>query len=130
LMTAQVWITQTWSPQIYSMSQARVQLVMPKPLILSYPAERFTQKYAEQPARLILRDGEEILFDRPYLLTARERTNPLVVEFPAAIGEHNLTLSMISDSANPNTLMLYNQTVTLTPGQVWIIMYDSPPRPK
>ena len=130
LMAAQVWSTQIWSPQIYPMSQARVQLVMPKPLILAYPAERFVQKYAEEPARLILRDGETILFDRSYPFAEKERMDPLVAEFPVAIGEHNLTLSLISDSANPNTLMLYNQTVTLTPGQVWIIMYDSPPRPK
>ena len=52
------------------------------------------------------------------------------MEFPATIGEHTLTLSLFGDSANPNTLMLYSRTVTLTSGQVWIIMYDSLPRPK
>lgn len=54
-----------------------------------------------------------------------------MVEFRAAVGKHNLSLSLIGDSGNPNTLVLYDQTVTLTPGQVWIIMYDDiPPRHK
>jgi ferredoxin len=129
-MTAQVWTTWIWSPQIYPMSQAYVQLVIPDPRLLAHPAEHFDEKYDEHPARLTLRDGEEILFDRHYPFTEKERRTPLVVEFPAVIGEHNLTLSLISDSVNSNTLTLYNQTVSLTPGQVWIIMYDSPPRPK
>jgi ferredoxin/coenzyme F420-reducing hydrogenase delta subunit len=129
LMAVQVRITQAWSPQIYPMSQAHVQLVVPDPSLLVYPANHFAQKYAGQPTRLILRDGEKILFDRTYPFTGKDKKNPLVVEFPAALGVHNLTLSLIGDSASPDTLMLYNRTVTLTPGQVWIIMYDSPPKP-
>lgn len=127
LMAAQVRITQAWSPQIYPMSQAHVQLAVPDPSAFLYPADRFAQKYAGQPARLILRDGERLLFDCPYPFTEKEKKNPLVVEFPAAIGDHNLTLSLISNSANPNTLVLYKRTVTLAPGQVWIILYDSQP---
>ena len=113
------------------MSQASVQLVIPDSRALIHPAERFAQEYTEQPTRLVLRDGERILFDRPYTFPSEEAENPLVVEFPIAVGGHNLTLSLIGDSGNPSTLVLYDQTVTLTPGQVWIIMYDDiPPRHK
>ncbi len=130
LMAAQVWITQIWSPQIYPMSQARVQLVIPDARILAHAAKRFAQEYTEQPTHLVLSDGEKILLDRPSPFTGKDETNPLVMEFPAAIGVHNLTLSLISDSANPDTLILYNRAVTLIPGQVWIIMYDAPPKPQ
>jgi hypothetical protein len=116
-------------PEIYP-SQAYVQLVVPDPLVLVYQVDRFVQQYTKQPTRLILRDGEKILFDRPYPFAGKEKTKPLVVEFLAAIGAHNLTLSLSSDFANPNTLILYNRTITLSPGQVWIIMYDAPSRPK
>ncbi|HET9913950.1 MAG TPA: cytochrome b N-terminal domain-containing protein [Anaerolineales bacterium] len=131
LMAVQVVSTQIWSPQIYPMSQASVQLVIPDSRALIHPAERFAQKHRELLTRLVLRDGGEILFDQPYPFPSEEGEDPLVVEFPAAVGGHNLTLSLISDSGNPSTLVLYDQTVTLTPGQVWIIMYDDiPPRHK
>jgi hypothetical protein len=130
LMTAQVWVTKIWTPAIYPPSQAHVQLVIPDPSILSYPAERFAEKFTQQPTRLVLRDGEAVLLDRPYPFSSKEWMHPLVVNLPAETGDHNLTLSLTSDSDNANSLTFYNRTVTLAPGQVWIIMYDAPPRPK
>ncbi len=130
LMAMQVWITQAWSPRVYPVTKSYVQLVVPDPMLLAFPADRFSEKYGEQPTHLILRDGEVTLFDKPYPFTEVDNTDPLVVEFPTSLGDHNLTLSMVSDSKNSNTLMIYNRTVTLTSGQVWIIMYDSLPRPK
>jgi hypothetical protein len=107
-----------------------VQLVIPKPSTLIFPAGDFARRHIEQPSRLILRDGEKILFDHPYPFSSKERMEPLVVESPAATGEHNLTLSLVGDSGSLNTQTLYTESVTLTPGQVWIIMYDPSPKLK
>jgi hypothetical protein len=130
LVAAQVGVTRAWSPNIYPASLAQIQLVIPNRSPLAYSAERFVEKYAQQPDRLLLLDGEDVLFERPYPFSEKDRSNPLVVEFPARLGDHTLTLRLVSDSARMDTLNLYNRKITLTPGQVWIIMYDSIPRPK
>jgi hypothetical protein len=126
LMAAQVLSTRIWKPQIYSqaqMSQASVQLVMPDLRLVTRPAKDFAKRYAEKPTRLVLSDGETILYERPYPFAPEAGLEPLVLEFPMSVGEHNLTLSLVSDS--DHTLPLYEQTVTLAPGQVCIILYDS-----
>ncbi len=46
--------------------------------------------------------------------------DPLVVEYSTVVDEHNLTLSLISDSEDPNALMHYNRSVTFAPGQAQI----------
>ena len=131
LMAVQVLVTQTWSPKTYPTSLSVIKLIIPDPNILVYPADRFMQKYAKQPEHLILRDGDTVLLEKDYLYSKAGMSKPIVLEFPATAGDHSLTLSLVSDSTQlDETLNLYTRTVSLSPGQVWLIMYDSLPRPK
>ncbi len=127
LMSLQAWATQAWTFQAYPAQQARVQLVMPDPSLLVYAADRFSEKYVELPTRLVLRDGEQVLFEQAYPLSEKERNSPLVVENILGVGEHYLTLSLMSNQENGNQLALYNRTVTLNSRQVWIIQYEPVP---
>jgi len=68
----------------------------------------------------MLRDGKYTLFDQPYPFPAEKGMDPLVVEYSTVVDEHNLTLSLISDSEDPNALMHYNRSVTFVPGQAQI----------
>ncbi len=129
LLAGQIWLTQVWSPRILAEPQAYVQLVLPDPGVLVFTADRYTQKFGEQPARLLLLDGEKVLLDRPYPFAEKDQNSPLVLEFPAGLAEHDFHFGL-AGSSGANRLDYYHRTVSLEAGQVWIIMVDQLPRPK
>ena len=139
LIVLQVWVTQAWSFQAYSLQEAWVKLVIPDPAALEHAAQRFSQEYGAQPARLQLSDGKHVLssstlssstlFEQEYFPTAQGHANPLVVELPLAPGQYHWILSLTGGLESQATLVLYQQTATLNGGQVWIILFDPARQP-
>jgi ferredoxin/quinol-cytochrome oxidoreductase complex cytochrome b subunit len=130
LMAVQIGISRAWAPRIYPAAQAKLQLVIPNPSILVYPAERFVEKFASQPARLMLLEDETVLFQHPFPFSGQELEIPLVVDHPVNAGTHTLLLSLVDEAVPPHILPLYQASLDLKPSQVWLLILNTPSRPK
>ena len=127
LMALQVWVSRAWVVQAYPAQEARLQLVISDPHLLGYAADRFVDKYADLPARLVLCDGEQVLFEQDYPMPEKQRNAPLVFEVRLPTGQHHFSLRLVG---KPDfVLQLYVRTVFLKTRQVWIIQYDQSPGP-
>ncbi|MCX6079158.1 MAG: hydrogenase iron-sulfur subunit [Chloroflexi bacterium] len=124
LMALQVWASRTWVFQPYPVQEARLQLVIPDPLQLGYAADRFIEKYGDLPTRLVLSDGERSLFEEIYPFSEDDRKSPQVAESIISTGEHHFYLRLVGNPKNNYQLSLYDRTVSINAGQVWIIQVE------
>ncbi|MEI6290705.1 MAG: hydrogenase iron-sulfur subunit [Chloroflexota bacterium] len=124
ILSLQVWASRTWLFRPIASGEARVQFVFADPRKIEYSVDRFEEKYFQKPNRLILMDGNNVLFEESYPFIGKRPANPIVFQTEINTGEHHAYLKLVNVQNEDQALVIYDHIEIVKKGQVWVIIYD------